>query len=247
MQRPLAAASVLVFTALFAGAAGVSGQAVSARSTYPAVSAADREWLRSGDPIHFAGDNYFPGGAPVHFDAELMLHSGSYDGVPLFVDTSVEPYSQVLVPIGRNLLQPYERLGEGDLAGTTGSRTPSYPVEVRPDTALLPQRAFPQQAAPGDPRPGDAPQAEPRGSEAPAGGVGPLLTARAPRGNLGIWITYEGRRWQLAGEAAMLDSSFKRTGDYRGFPVYEKPAAGTGERLIYVPSRDQVVAPYRVE
>jgi hypothetical protein len=247
MQRPLAAASVLVFAALLVGAAEVSGQAVSTRSTYPAANAADRDWLRSGDPIHFAGDSYFPGGAPVHFDPELMLHTGSYDGVPLFVDTSVEPYSQVLVPIGRNLLQPYERLREGALAGTTGSRTPSYPVEVRPDTAFLPQGAFPRQAAPRDAPSPRQPQAEPPAVEAPrAEAGGEVFTARSPQGNRGIWIRYEGRRWELAGEAVELDASFKRVGDYKGFPVFERPGGGGGERLIYVRSRDEVVAPYKV-
>jgi hypothetical protein len=50
----------------------------------------------------------------------------------LYMDTTIEPYSVVLVPVRRGLMQPYERRRQGDLVGTTGSRTPSFPVRIAP-------------------------------------------------------------------------------------------------------------------
>jgi hypothetical protein len=117
-------------------------------------------------------------------------------------------------------------------------------VEVRPGAEAVSQAVpFDHQAE------GDVQQRasrEPAGVEAPpdedAGGQ--VFTARSPLGNRGIWIMYQGRTWQLAGDAVELDSSFRRVGDYKGFAVYEKQPAG--ERQIYVVSRDNVVAPYRL-
>ena len=51
--------------------------------------------------------------------------------VPVLVNwTPSVPYSIVYVPIGRGLLQPYERIRQGELAGSTGSRTPAFPVRA---------------------------------------------------------------------------------------------------------------------
>lgn len=234
----------LVFSACLLAAAAPAGavpQAVDVRALYPEVNAAGRDWLRSGDPILFAGDRYFPAGPAVHFEPDLMLPTGLFDGVPLYADTSLEPYSQLLVPIGRGLLQPYERRRDGELAGTTGSRTPSFPVSLRPDVLLQgggwqddsPGRQ-PQHAAP-------APIAAPTREPLPG-----IVSARAPQGNRGIWIRYEGRRWEAAGEAVALDVAFRKVGEYRGFPVYTRDAASARDAAqIYVPSRDDMLAPYK--
>jgi hypothetical protein len=67
-----------------------------------------------------------------------------------------------------------------------------------------------------------------------------------PQGNRGIWIRYEGRRWESAGEAIALDATFKKVGEYHGFPVYTRGTTGAGEAgAIYIPSRDEMLAPYR--
>ena len=60
--------------------------------------------------IQFAGDLYYPAGAAVFFDGNTMVRSGHYNGVPLYTDTTLEPYSVVYVPLERGLMQPYERL-----------------------------------------------------------------------------------------------------------------------------------------
>ena len=58
----------------------------------------------------FAGSLYYPAGPVVFFNGDVMVRTGYYYGVPLYADTTIEPYSIVLVPIGRGQMQPYERL-----------------------------------------------------------------------------------------------------------------------------------------
>jgi hypothetical protein len=96
----------------------------------PLVTAANESWYVQREPIQFAGELYFPAGAAVFFDGNTMARTGHYNGVPLYMDTTLEPYSVLLVPVRRGLMQPYERRRQGDLVGTTGSRTPSFPVRV---------------------------------------------------------------------------------------------------------------------
>src|SRR5581483_11482782 len=85
----------------------------------PLVTAANESWYLNGEPIQFAGELYYRAGAAVFFNGNTMVRSGHYNGVPLYTDTTVEPFSIVLVPIGRGLMQPYEKPRRGDLAGTT--------------------------------------------------------------------------------------------------------------------------------
>jgi hypothetical protein len=59
-----------------------------------------------------------------------------YEGIPLYEDSTLQPYSVVYAPIGRNLMRPYERRRTGPLAGTTGSRPPSFPIETTGEREL---------------------------------------------------------------------------------------------------------------
>jgi hypothetical protein len=77
-----------------------------------------------------------------------MVRSGHYNGVPLYTDTTVEPFSIVLVPISRGLMQPYERPRRGDLAGTSGSRPPAFPVHPTPEITAPPAAAASPTAPP---------------------------------------------------------------------------------------------------
>jgi hypothetical protein len=251
----------------------------------PIVTAANESWYLLGEPIQFAGDVFYPAGPAVFFDGNVMARSGHYNGVPLYVDTTLEAFSVVFVPVRRGLMQPYERRRQGDIVGTTGSRTPAFPVALAP----VPGRGITQ--APSAPtqlplpigaagaytseeppasRPGtvvlesDEP-IEPTYAPKPAtaanlgavtrgtGAAGPrLLTAavlRQPQNNDGVWIQFRGRRWVSAGKAVPLNTSeFRNVGDYAGFPVFVRGARGTtiGD-LIYLPTREDLVAPYRAK
>jgi hypothetical protein len=96
----------------------------------PQATAAAAPWRLNRAPIFYAGTYFYPAGATVFFDGRTMTPSDVYDGVTLYADITLEPFSVVYVPIGRGLMQPYERRRDGGLAGTTGSRTPSFPVQV---------------------------------------------------------------------------------------------------------------------
>lgn len=137
------------FLALIVLAASPADAQIQSRPTDPPLVTAENDsWYRLGEPIQFAGDLYYPAGAAVFFNGNTMVRTGHYNGVPLYADTTVEPFSIVLVPISRGLMQPYERLRRGDLAGTTGSRTPSFPVSTRRPAGSLAAAAGPPTAPP---------------------------------------------------------------------------------------------------
>lgn len=122
---------------LLLAAVPVAAQIQSRPTDPPIVTAVNESWYQLREPIQFAGDLYYPAGPTVFFSGNIMVRTGHYNGVPLYADTTLEPYSVVLVPVSRGLMQPYERLRRGDLAGTTASRAPSFPVRTGAERPLL--------------------------------------------------------------------------------------------------------------
>jgi hypothetical protein len=223
----------------------------------PLVTADNESWYVNGEPIQFAGDAYYPAGAAVFFNGNTMVRSGNYNGVPLYTDTTIEPYSIVYVPIRRGLLRPYERPRQGALAGTVASRTPSFPVRITASPAGLPQAA----AAPTDlPAPIGAVSVDVAQQPAAVAPVAAPLavttgtptehltfaTIGRPTSNDGVWIRYAGETWISAGPAVPITpESFRVIGSYEGFPVFARKE-GT-EQLIFLPTRAGLAAPYRLK
>ena len=78
---------------------------------------------------------------------------------------------------------------------------------------------------------------------APLPGQGVVRTARPLRPTDGVWIVFRNERWFAAGKAVVFDpTAFERVGEYRTYPVY-RARRGAGD-LIYLPSREGLVAPY---
>jgi len=100
----------------------------------PLVTAENTTWFQSGEPIEWNGDVYYAAGAVQGFNGYQMVRSGSYRGIPLYIDSTLEPYSIVFVPMTGARMRPYERRRTGTLAGTTGSRAPSLPTQVATET-----------------------------------------------------------------------------------------------------------------
>jgi hypothetical protein len=229
-----------------------SAQVLQLPAPAPAVTATRARWQIEGAPIFYAGNFYYPSGPTVFFDGYVMVRTGSYRGVPLYQDATLEPYSLVYVPIAGNLMRPYERRRVGELEGTTGSRAPSFPIEhdvdlslrstvagggeyppleptervVLPETSRSMRRTSPVQARSGAASPST-------GSERP----GPtLITVPPPESNRGVWIEFAGERWSSIGRAvAFSPGRFERIGTLDGFPVYRD--RGSRERnIIYVPA-----------
>jgi hypothetical protein len=257
-------AAVLVLAA----AATADAQVQSRPTEPPLVTAANEAWFQLREPIQFAGELYYPAGAAVFFDGNVMARVGHYNGVPVYTDTTVEPYSIVLVPVRRGLLQPYERRRQGDLSGTTGSRTPSFPSGPTLDPAYAPavgqaatsptQPQVPigaissftpaERAAVAEPavandssRSADAFETRPATRRQDP----PIVSVLRPENNDGLWVQFAGAKWVSAGPAVPLKSTeFRVVGQHAGFPVFVR---GDREDTIYLPTRAGLVAPYRLK
>jgi hypothetical protein len=250
--------------ALVALAAAPSAQVQSRPSDPPIVTAEHDAWFTRGDPVQYAGNTYYQAGAHVFFDGNRMIRAGIFNGVPIYVDATLEPYSIVFVPIGRGLMQPYERPRTGDLAGTTGSRAPSFPVAAQvsgwtPSTAPSAPTGI-----------GPVPVLGEELSDASAiDPVALLATLKAPSADQGdtvlisrpvappptpaqmqsvrekVWIEYRGARWIPAGPAIPIENSgLVTTGEYAGFPVFSY--RGQDER-IFLPALPGLAAPYQLK
>lgn len=253
----------LVIVLMLLVAAPASAQVVSRPTDRPIVTAENDAWYRLREPLLFAGDVYYPAGAAVFFNGNTMVRTGHYNGVPLYADTTIEPYSIVYVPVAGGLMQPYERVRDEELAGTAGSRTPSFPVSSQPE----PRRVRAAAVAPtAPPQPVGAigaftPEAGAVGTTgrvvAPAAvgtaGVVALspqvpgvVTARRPASNDGVWLQFMGGRWISAGAAVPLRAAdFIQVGEYAGFPVFAR--RDLQEERIYLPSAGGLVAPFRLK
>ncbi len=266
LRKTLVALAAALFVPLVA--TSVAAQVHWEPVPSPELTAEGTRWFDKGQPILYAGDLYYPSGPRVFFDGYRMVPAGEYDGIPLYADTTLEPYSVVFVPAGRKLMQPYERLRAGVLAGTTGSMAPWFPVQTpgssSPTFEDAERRAwhprgsahafgepgqFPppyERAAPGDaPRAHAAPGAPGEVPSQFAGQVefeGQVESVRRAERTLGIWVSWNGYRWRSAGEAIPLASSgLTVIGEYHGFPVFGR--AGD-KRVIYLPGGEGIVAPF---
>ena len=229
----------------------------------PRVTAANADLQLRGEPVFYAGDFYYPTGPNVFFDGNVMKRSGEHQGVPLYVDATLEPYSVVYVPIGRNLMRPYERRRAGELAGTTGSRTPSFPIVrdvevsaatfrtgiITPPSGVTERRAVSESPEPvGTTRPAVARTILPALPDTPLSALAPsgvdggrsktyrlLKSTPVDRSTNGIWTEVNGSRWYSAGFAVPYQADqFFGIGVYRGSPVYQK--RNESSREIYIPS-----------
>lgn len=229
----------LVLAVAIVGCARAAGaQATWQPTPAPTVSAENEQWYQQDEPIRWSGEYYYRAGAQVFFNQYQMMRAGSYRGVPLFTDATSDPLAIVYVPIGRGLMQPYERRRTGDLAGTTGNRAPSFPTSIgaegfveRTDRPVPEPRAVASEA----PEPPPAPRSI---VEAPRPAPG---TVERPKGINGVWVTYEGRRMFSAGQAVPLGAHFRQIGIYKGFGVYRRD---NEKGTIYIQTAGGSAAPY---
>jgi hypothetical protein len=257
-------AGVFVSMALLIPNVGTA-QVFSLPSPSPDVNAANADWQIRGEPIFHAGSFYYPAGPTVFFDGRIMVRTGVYNGIPLYADVTIEPYSIVFVPIGRNVMRPYERRREGELAGTVGSRPPSFPIQRDGDLSVRSQPGMSQALPVRMPEPEVIPEAYgrsrpgvvmPQLEQYSTGTMGARVAAPAqpqvvndvprPTGNDGVWIEFEGARWFSAGPAVTFNPDrFVPSGSYRGFVVYRDTMGGRADTIFVTVVPDGPVAPYR--
>jgi hypothetical protein len=249
-----------------------NAQVYQFRTPPPVITAAAADWQVNSDPIVVNGLVYYPTRGFRFFDGQVMVQVGIVDRVPVYGDSMLEPYSVVYVPIGRDRVREYERRRDGELAGTTGSRMPSFPVQSpsvqapRETAATFVGTSGVVEPGPRVPAPAPSipPSAEPAAvatsgviepnavsSVGTAGRPDRGLTRRTliesiprPSGANGVWLEYNGARYYLDGPATSFSSDrFEPVGEYRGFPVYRDKTAGKDAIWISV-VKDGPLAPY---
>jgi hypothetical protein len=269
MNRPvrLIACSIVVATVFSFGA---SAQVNLQPTPQPILTAENETWYRTGEPVMFAGNIYYPAGPAIHFNGNEMVRSGFFKGIPLYARTTIEPYSVVFVPIGGGMLQPYERRRTGEIAGTSGSSVSALPVEI-PSGAGFPA-GVPILQAPAPPvlasqpvvdefavPPPQSAATSPEqdrgtnralraqvGSPSPAvGTTGRVATRIRPQAANAIFVEFHNSRWYSSGPPASLDPRvLTQIGEWYGFPVYV--ASGASDSTIYIPIAQglELLAPY---
>ena len=242
-------AAALLFFATLIPEEGIA-QVYQFRTPPPEVTAAADDWQISGRPIIVQGLVYYPTDVTRPFDGNVMMQTGMFGNVPVFADATVEPFSAILVPVARGRMRVYERRREGDLAGTTGSQAPAFPVQ--PLSAIPPRQGAAAVAVVGTAgvERGPAPAGTTGTLEAPAGEPNVPRPPRThvesiprPRASDGVWIRYDGAKWYSDGEAvSYTPDRFTQVGVYSGFPVYRDRSGDT--RIWVAVVQDGPVAPY---
>jgi hypothetical protein len=239
MRRVLSAGALIWCV----GVTSVVAQVIDRPTPRPTRTAVNESWYVDREPIFVSGDYYYPAGASVFFDSDTMVLTGFYGNVPLYWDTTYEPHSVVFVPIGRGLMQPYERRRAGDVVGTSGSRPPSFPVQKDAEAMLGQIDDYEPSARISTFTPSRTIHEGDAAVPAPLPGSGVLRTAREPRATDGVWVLFRNVRWFAAGKAVVFDpTAFERIGEYQTFPVF-RSRFGRGD-VIYIPSREGLVTPY---
>lgn len=239
-----AAALAVIPVTLPSGSA--AAQVVMRSEPAPAAVAGATDWYRAGEPVLHRGELFYPGGAQTFFQKDVMVFVGEFRGVPLYADPTLETGSRIYVPVEGALMQPYERLRAGELAGTSGSRLPAYPATTSTGLAVVPQAvATSGTRVPPEPIGDLAPAAETGLAQAP-----PAAPARteviapdrpgAMRGT-GIWIEWNGAAWNAAGPAVRVGSQLRPVGTYNGRTVY----GGPDGRTIWIETAQGLATPWR--
>jgi hypothetical protein len=225
----------------------------------PAVTAETSSWYVSAEPISINGELYYPAGAVTFFNGFQMVRSGSFNGIPLYMDPGFQPDTTVFVPLSGGRMQPYQRRQPGTLAALNGGPLPAFtgrPLSAFPAVASVPGLSSDllSQVANTAPQSVGTTAVQPVGNTAPrpVGTSGRVAAAAAPsrastlnppRGVNGVWINFDGRRWFSAGKAIDYDAAIlTRVGTYRGWNVYMRDGDRT---TIYVPGVPGKLSPYR--
>jgi hypothetical protein len=221
----------------------------------PLVNAASASWQINGEPIFFAGSFYYPTGPSVFFDGQLMARIGEYLTVPVYADTTLEAFSRVFVPIGGAVMKPYERRRSGPLAGTVGSTTPSWPVQVASNTLQVWHGVGNRTGEPFVVADAARPVVTTQDSTRAVGTSGSIVSTRPagptavesvprPSRNTGISIEFQGAQWVSAGSSlSFVPGRFILIGDHRGFPVY-RSRQGSDDTIWVTVVSNGPVAPY---
>ena len=217
----------------------------------PQVTAAHADWQMRGEPIFFAGNFYWPNGPDLFFDGAVMVRTGQYDGIPLYANPFLQPYSVVYVPIGGGIVRPYMvRAPDAGRVGSAGAPPPHVAVRAEPPSSPWTAPRAPVVAVPV----GTSGAVTVRPDERPVGTTGTLAPSRPthtvistpPRGTRnGIWLLFDGVRHYSDGDSVPYSPDrFVPIGAHRGFPVY-RDRQGASDVIYVAAVKDGPLAQYR--
>jgi hypothetical protein len=225
-----------------------NAQVFQFRTPPPDISAAGASWQINSEPVMVGGLTYYPTRGFRLFDGQVMAQSGLFEGVPVYADTTIEPYSELYVPVGSGRMRVYERRRERELAGTTGSHVPTFPV----DSPSVPPRQDRSVGVTGTVGTGGSIVPRPVSDSSSAILTTPtrrqrttIITAvphtSAPEG---VWLDFNGARWYSDGVAVSFSPDrFVPVGEYHGFPVYRDTTSNSDDIWVSV-VQDGPLAPY---
>jgi hypothetical protein len=212
-------------------------QVMQIRTPAPEVTAATAAWQLNGEPIIVGGLVYNPTRETRMFDGQVMTQIDVYERVPIYADTTREPFTVLYVPVTRDLMRAYERPPVSAFAATPG-RT-AAPIPLGGSTVV----ALPQEerivgttgTIVSSPAPSAAPSRPRRTIDE---------SIPRPRVRNGVWVEYKGARWYSDGAStSYLPERFTQIGEYRGFPVY-RDRTGTGDEIWIAVVNGGPIAPY---
>jgi hypothetical protein len=202
-----------------------NAQVFQFRTPPPDTSAAGAEWQINGEPIVVGGLTYTATRGFRLFDGQVMAQAGMFENVPVYADLTIEPFSELYVPLGNGRMRVYERRRDREPArtpretvGTSGSAVPRVASETA--STVMPQRVRTQRTS--------------------------IITAIPPSpAARGVWLEFNGARWYSSGPAVSFSSDrFQPLGEYRGFPVYRGTTGDPDEIWVSV-VKDGPLAPYK--
>ena len=251
-----------------------SAQVFQIRTPEPDVTAAAADWQLHDDAIVFNSLIYYPTREFRMFDGQVMAQVGIFDRVPIYADTTAEPFRFIYVPVGRDRLRTYEHpIDVATMTGTSPTRAltltvdqrtlPSAITVVPPSTAntvaasVVYAPSVPLTA--GSDVVGTSGTVIPRATGTTYVAPEPTVTAPAtrttrghaletiprPRGINAVWLDFNGARWYSAGAAVpYFADRFTAVGDLHGMTVYRAVHGPSNE--IWVPTvPGGPVAPYK--
>ena len=230
-----------------------NAQVYPLRTAPPEMTASAAEWQINSQPILVNSAVYLPTRSVRPFDRQVMVRVAVYQGVPLYADVTIEPNSILYAPIGGDRMRTYERRRDRELAGTTGSRTPSFPVEIPGQTpaeeaSVAATGSIVSNAA-------EEPIVGTGGSVVPNAVGSSMRVPPRPRRTVvetiprpgatgGVWVEFGGARWYSVGAStSYTPERFTKVGEHRGFPVYVE-TAGRQDRIWVQVVTDGPLAPY---
>jgi len=202
--------------------------ALQFRNPNPDAVAATAEWQINNEPIVAQGLTYYPTRETRMFDGQVMSQIDVYNGVPVYADVSISPFTLAYVPLTPTRMRTYERGPDGERRFISGRGRADLAVGTSGVEIFEPVII-------------EAPIEVASAPPTPTG----MESIPRPRGTTGIWIEFEGARWYHDGAAqSYTPERFARAGDYHGFPVYREKGRAA-DRIWIATVTSGPLAPYK--